>query len=129
MAVRETSHPLTALLTRVGSDIAYLLQTEIRLARAELSEKASRVTSAGIQLGAGGVMALAGLIILLLAIVQWLAVAGLPYEWGLLIVGGVVLIVGIVLLMRGSRTITGQALVPQRTIKQLKADLSIVKEQ
>jgi hypothetical protein len=74
-------------------------------------------------------MALAGLIILLLAIVQWLAVAGLPYEWGLLIVGGVVLIVGIVLLMRGSRTVTGQALVPQRTIEQLKADLSIVKEQ
>ena len=47
---------------------------------------------------------LAGLIVLLLAIVQWLAVAGLPYEWGLLIVGGAVLVAGAVLLMAAAAT-------------------------
>jgi uncharacterized membrane protein YqjE len=128
MATRDTTHPITALLTRVGSEIAYLLQTEIRLAKTELGEKVARVANAGIQLGAGSVLALAGLIVLLLAIVQWLAVAGLPYEWGLLIVGGVVLIVGVVLLMSGSRSMKGSALVPQRTLDQLKADLSIMKD-
>jgi uncharacterized membrane protein YqjE len=128
MATRDTTHPITALLTRVGSEIAYLLQTEIRLAKTELGEKVGRVANAGIQLGAGSVLALAGLIVLLLAIVQWLAVAGLPYEWGLLLVGGVVLIVGVVLLISGSRSMKGSALVPQRTLDQLKADLSIMKD-
>ena len=128
MAVRDTTHPITALLKRVGSEIAYLLQTEIRLAKTELGEKVARVANAGIQLGGGSVLALAGLIVLLLAIVQWLAVAGLPYEWGLLLVGGVVLIVGVGLLISGSRSMKGSALVPQRTLNQLKADLSIIKD-
>jgi len=128
MATRDTTHPIIALLTRVGSEIAYLLQTEIRLAKTELGEKISRVANAGIQLGGGSVLALAGLIVLLLAIVQWLAVAGLPYEWGLLLVGGVVLIVGVGLLISGSRSMKGSALVPQRTLDQLKADLSIMKD-
>jgi uncharacterized membrane protein YqjE len=129
MATRDTTRPITSLLTRVGSEIAYLLQTEIRLAKTELGEKLGRVAGAGIKIGAGAVLALAGLIVLLLAIVQWLAVAGLPYEWGLLIVGGIVLIVGAALLMSGSRNMKGSALVPQRTIDQLKADLSIMKDQ
>jgi uncharacterized membrane protein YqjE len=129
MATRDTTHPITALLARVGSEIAYLLQTEIRLAKTELSEKLGRIAGAGIKIGAGGVLVLAGLIVLLLAIVQWLAVAGLPYEWGLLIVGGAVLVAGVVLLMSGSRDMKGSALVPQRTLDQLKADLSIMKDQ
>src|SRR5215213_9168239 len=122
MATRETTHPITSLLTRVGSEIAYLLQTEIRLAKTELSEKASQIAGAGIRIGVGAVLALAGFIVLLLAIVQWLAVAGLPLEWGLLIVG-------VALLMTGSRNVKGSALVPQRTLDQLKADLSIMKDQ
>jgi uncharacterized membrane protein YqjE len=129
MPIRETTHPLTSAITRAVSDIAYLLQTEIRLARTELSEKLGKVASGGILIGAGAVLALAGLIVLLLAIVQWLAIAGLPLEWSLLLVGAVVLALGAVLLMKGTNNMKGSALVPHRTIDQLKADLSIVKEQ
>jgi uncharacterized membrane protein YqjE len=129
MPIRETTHPLTSAITRAVSDIAYLLQTEIRLARTELSEKLGKVASGGILIGAGAVLALAGLIVLLLAIVQWLAIAGLPLEWSLLLVGAVVLALGALLLMKGTNNMKGSALVPHRTIDQLKADLSIVKEQ
>jgi uncharacterized membrane protein YqjE len=129
MPIRETTHPLTSAITRAVSDIAYLLQTEIRLARTELSEKLGKIASGGILIGAGAVLALAGLIVLLLAIVQWLAIAGLPLEWSLLLVGAVVLVLGAVLLMKGTNNMKGSALVPHRTIDQLKADLSIVKEQ
>jgi uncharacterized membrane protein YqjE len=129
MSIRETTHPLTSAITRAVSDIAYLLQTEIRLARTELSEKLGKVASGGILIGAGAVLALAGLIVLLLAIVQWLAIAGLPLEWSLLLVGAVVLALGALLLMKGTNNMKGSALVPHRTIDQLKADLSIVKEQ
>jgi len=129
MPIRETTHPLTSAITRAVSDIAYLLQIEIRLARTELSEKLGKVASGGILIGAGAVLALAGLIVLLLAIVQWLAIAGLPLEWSLLLVGAVVLALGALLLMKGTNNMKGSALVPHRTIDQLKADLSIVKEQ
>jgi hypothetical protein len=129
MPTRETTHPLTSLVTRAVSEIAYLLQTEIRLARTEISDKLGKLATGGILIAAGAVLALAGLILLLFAIVQWLAIAGLPQEWGFLLVGGGVLLLGLGLLMKGTRNMKGSALVPHRTIDQLKADLSIVKEQ
>jgi hypothetical protein len=129
MTVRDNTRPLTSVLTQVVSDIAYLLQTEIRLARAEVNEKVSLLASSGKLLAVGSVLVLAGLIVLLLAIVAWLTVAGMPEEWALTLVGGVVLIAGLVLAMKGSRGLSGPALKPQRTLDQLRADVSIVKEQ
>ena len=55
--------------------------------------------------------------------------AGIPDHWGFLIVGVIVAIAGVVLLMKGSNDLKGSALVPKRTIDQVRADLSVVKEQ
>ena len=60
MATRETTRPIVSLMTHVASDLAYLVQTEFRLARAEIGEKLSMASNAGAYLGAGGVIALAG---------------------------------------------------------------------
>jgi uncharacterized membrane protein YqjE len=129
MATRETSRPLTSVLTQVVSEVAYLLQTEIRLARAELNEKVNHFASGGAMIGIGAILALAGLFVVLLAVVAWLAVAGLPEEWGLLLVGGVVLAAGAGIAMKGVNDIKSSDLVPNRTIEQVKADYSVVKEQ
>lgn len=127
MAVRE--RPITTVFTEVVTELTALVQTEFRLARAELNEKLDRVANSGIAIGAGAICALAGLFVLLLAIVEWLAVAGLPHQWGLLIVGGLVLVIGAVLLMRGINNLKGSALMPQRTVRQVRQDLSVAKEQ
>ena len=128
MAARDSTQPLASLFSRAASEATYLIQTELRLARTEISDKLNKVASGGVHVGAGAILALAGLIILLLAIVRWLEVAGVPSEWGLLLVGGVVVLVGFVLLLRGTRSMKGSNLVPERTLDQLKADLSVVKE-
>jgi hypothetical protein len=128
MAVHEGTHPLTSLLNRAASEVSYLVQTELRLARTEISDKIGKVATGGAHVGAGAVLALAGLIILLLAIVRWLEIAGLPSEWGLLLVGGGVVLLGVALLRRGTRSMKGSNLVPQRTLDQLRADLSAIKE-
>jgi hypothetical protein len=128
MAIRDYDHPITSVINRAASEVTYLVQTELRLAKVEISDKLSKIANGGIQAGAGAVLALAGSIILLLAIVRWLEVAGLPSEWGFLLVGGIVVILGIVLLLRGSRSMKGSNLVPNRTLDQLKADLSALKE-
>jgi hypothetical protein len=127
MAVRE--RPITTLFTEVVTELTALVQSEFRLARAELNEKVDRVANSGIAIGAGAICALAGLFVLLLAIVEWLAVAGLPREWGLLLVGGLVAVVGAVLLMRGINNLKGSALMPQRTVHQVRQDISVAREQ
>ena len=88
-------------MTHVASDLAYLVQTEFRLARAEMGEKLSAASNAGVYLGLGGVIALGGFIALLFDIARWITVAGLAYEWSLLIVALVALAIGAVLAMAG----------------------------
>jgi hypothetical protein len=41
-------------VTHVASDLAYLVQTEFRLARAEISEKLSDASNAAVYLALGG---------------------------------------------------------------------------
>lgn len=125
----ETTRPLTSVLTQIVSDIAYLLQTEIRLARAEVNEKLGRAAGGGKLIGAGAVLGLAGLVVLLLAIVAWLGRAGMPEEWALTLVGGIAVFIAAGLATKGTRALMGGALTPQRTLDQLKADIAVAKEQ
>ena len=117
MAIRETSRPLASLITQVMSDLAYLLQTEIRLARAEIGEKISTAANGGMFIGIAAVLFLTGLPILLLAGVRWLEIAGLPNQWGLLLVGGGVVLIGLILALVGANNLKGSALKPDRTIE------------
>jgi mannose/fructose/N-acetylgalactosamine-specific phosphotransferase system component IIC len=128
MASHESSRPLGSLFTDVVSEVTHLFQTEMRLVRAEMNEKVSRVANSGALIGAGAVVMIPAVFILLLAIVRWLVVAGLPEQWGLTIVGAVIAIVGAALLMKGINNLKGPALVPDRTIRQVRADVSLAKE-
>jgi uncharacterized membrane protein YqjE len=129
MTTREKNRPITSLLTHVVSEVAYLLQTEIRLAKAEIGEKISSAAFGAGMIGGGAVLLLAGLIVLLFGAVQWLVIAGMPHEWAFLLVGFVVLAAGAGLAMFGLRSFKGSELMPNRTIEQVRADFSIVKEQ
>ena len=129
MPVRESNRPITSLLTEVISELAYLIQTEIRLARAEISEKLSSAASSGALIGAGGVLALSGFLVLLFAAVKFLAIAGLPEQWGFLLVGAIVAVVGGVLVMKGVNALKASSLYPKKTVEQVRADYSVIKEQ
>jgi putative superfamily III holin-X len=126
MTTRE--RPLASVMTQVVSDLAYLLQTEIRLARAEISEKVSQAANGGAFIGVAAILLLTGLFVLLLAAVRWLEIAGLPDQWGLLLVGGAVVALGITLALLGMKNLKGSALVPDRTIEQVRADINVAKE-
>lgn len=129
MAARDSARPLASLFTDLIAEVTQLFQAEIRLVRAEMNEKVSRVANSGALIGASAVVMLPAVFILLLAIVRWLEVAGLPDQWGLLIVGVVVAALGTLLLMKGINNLKGSALVPQRTIEQVRADFSVAREQ
>lgn len=129
MATRDHDHPVTSLLTAVVNEITHLLQTEFRLARAEIKEKITQFSNGGMLIGIGAVLILPGLVVLFFAVARWLAIAGMPEEWALLLVAAVVLIAGIGLAIAGVNAIKASSLVPERTIDQVRADFSIAKEQ
>ena len=128
MAAHDSTRPLASLFTDLISEVTQLFQAEIRLVRAEMNEKVSRVANSGALIGAGAVVILPAVFILLLAIVRWLEVAGLPEHWGLLIVGVGVAALGAILLMKGINNLKDSALVPRRTIEQVQADFSVARE-
>lgn len=125
----DTTRPLASAFTQVLSEVAYLLQTEIRLAKTEMSEKLSEGANALTLVGIGAVLVLPGLFVLAMAAVRWLEVAGLPSEWGLLLVGSIIALSGALLAIKGANRLKGSALVPQRTLEQVRADLTVAREQ
>jgi Putative Actinobacterial Holin-X, holin superfamily III len=125
---QETNRSLVQLITDAMNEFANLFQTEIRLVRVELSEKLNRFAGSGAMIGAGAVAAIVALILLLQAAVKWLAIAGLPEEWGLLLLGFLVGVIGIVLLVKGINDAKATSLLPERTISQVRADIATVKE-
>jgi hypothetical protein len=124
----ENGRSLIQLVTDAMNEFATLFHTEIHLLRVELSDKISRIANSGTMIGAGAIAAIIGLVLLLQAAVKWLAIAGLPEEWGLLLVGIVVAILGVVLLMSGINTVKSTTLLPERAMNQVRADIATVKE-
>jgi hypothetical protein len=128
MVHQDDKRTIVNVFADVIDDAVHLFQTEIRLIRAEINEKIGRLANGGTLVAAGGVAALAAVFLLLQAIVRWLAVAGLPDEWGYLLVGIVVAAASAGLLTAGINRIKSTNLMPDRTLDQLKADFATVKE-
>ena len=111
---------------------ADLLQTEMRLARAELGEKAAEIRDnvvACLAMMLVGVAFLIGALVLLLqAVVAALINGGLAPHWAILIVAGGAALGGIVLLVAGKKQFGNVDPTPQRTINSLERDARMAKE-
>jgi hypothetical protein len=125
----EARRSITQTFGDVLSDSLHLIQTELRLARAEASEKFSTAIGLVATGGAGAVCLLVGLLLLLFGLVRWLAIAGLPEEWAFLLVGGIATAVGFVLVLQAKQQANADVLMPNRTVRELRADVDMVKEE
>jgi uncharacterized integral membrane protein len=108
-----------------------LVRQEMALARAEISEKITSAERALVALVVGAVIILAGLLLLLQAVVNGLAMV-LPEEtapWlAPLIVGAVVAVIGY-LMLKGARTkLQPDNLMPHRTVDSLRRDAAVAQE-
>lgn len=120
---------LKDLLGDLTGNITTLFRKEIQLARAETSEKISQVGYALGSIAAGGILALAALIVLLQALVIAMTAAGIPAGWSSLIVGAIVGAIAYGLIHKGTSDLKASNLAPSRTMDSIKRDAHVVKEQ
>jgi len=123
---------IATLVADALSRSADLLQTEFRLARAELGEKAEAFRTsliAGVTLMLVGCVFLIGAIVLLLqAVVVALVERGVSPPVAILIVAGGSALGGIAVLMAGRKTIGNVDPTPERTMDSLQRDARMAKE-
>jgi drug/metabolite transporter (DMT)-like permease len=120
---------LKDLFGDLTQSVTTLFRKEIELARAEISEKVSQAGVAAGAVAAGGILALAALMVLLQALVIALAELGLAPALSALIVGGVVAIIAFALIYKGMNDLKASNLAPTRTVEALRRDAQMVKEQ
>jgi Putative Actinobacterial Holin-X, holin superfamily III len=120
---------LKELFGDLTHSVTTLFRKEIELARAEISEKLSQAGVAAGAVAAGGVLALAALMVLLQALVIALTELGVAPALSALIVGGAVAIIAFALIYKGMNDLKAGNLAPSRTVEALRRDAHMVKEQ
>lgn len=126
---RPTSEPtLGDLFTSLTSDLTTLVRKEIDLARTETMEKVTGVTRNVVMMVAGGLVAYAGLIALIMAAI-FLLDKSLSLWVSALIVGIIVVMIGVILLMVGKSSLSSMTVVPEKTVESMKENTEWAKEQ
>ena len=127
MAEGNSAPSTWELASRLIGQISGLAQTELRLVRAEIGEKANAVVQAAALLAGGVVLALGGFFILLEACVQALVARGFPPHWAGLIVAALAVAIAGLLLFRAMRVLKPANLAPSRSLAQLHKNFNWLK--
>lgn len=110
------------------AQLAKLIGNEFELARAELSEKASQAARATAMIGAGAVILMPALVVLLFAISAALIRAGFTEPIAYLITGLGAAVISAALIAIGVNRLSGDALKPSVTLDQVQRDKLAAKE-
>jgi len=116
------------LLSDAMSQLAKLIGNEFELARAELSEKAGQIGRGIAMIGAGAVMLIPALVLLLFAISAALIRSGLSEPLAYLLTGAAAALVSAALIGIGLSRLSGDALKPSMTLDQVERDKIAAKE-
>ena len=106
-------------------DIATLLQTELQLLRAEISEKLTFTALSAALIGGGALLLMATIVLLLEAAITGLVAYGFSWPVATLIVAAVTLIAGAGLIWLGINRLSLIRLAPSKTLDQLQKDSNI----
>lgn len=128
MNAEEDRRSVSELFATTLTQLSLLAETEIRLARTEISQKiASAGAGMGI-IGLAGVLAVPALVLLLMSIAALLVRHGLSAASADAIAGAGALILAAVVLLIGLSRLRGEVLKPKRTLEQLRRDATLAKE-
>lgn len=118
-----------ALIANLSRDTTRLVRQEIALARAEMRENVDQMRSAAGALAVGGVFALAGVIVLLMAAVYAIGATALSLWAAALIVGGAAALIGLAVLAGARSKLDPSTLKPERAIEEARKSKNMVKSE
>lgn len=117
---------VTGLVSGILDDAQNLFKQHVAMVRAEFKEDLNRTKQAAQLLGAGGLVAFMGGLLLLIAAVHGLAVLApeLPHWACWAIIGGIVTVVGVCILAAGHRILEVLNPLPEKSIQALEEDFT-----
>jgi hypothetical protein len=126
----RTEKPVADLIRDLRDETTILFKQELLLAKKEMSEKAGRMGKNIGMVAAGGLVAYAGLLVLLYAIsnlvVATLVAMGLSLQiatWlGPAIVGLIVALIGYGMYKKASKNLSKESLAPEKTMETIQED-------
>jgi type IV secretory pathway TrbD component len=116
------------LFSELSRETTALLRQEVQLAKAEITQKASRVGKNMGFLVVGGVVVYTGVLALVAAGIILLGQV-IPYWLSALIFGLVIAAVGLFLVVKGANTLRQEDPAPRETVETLKEDSQWLKNQ
>ena len=129
MADTKAERSLGDLFAELSRETGTLVRKELELAQIEVGQKLSRAGRHAALIGTGGVIAHAGALALVAAVVLLLVVAGVPAWAAALIVAIVLVAAGGLIVRSGLASMRADDLAPKETIQTLKEGAAWVKQQ
>ena len=127
--LRQQERSIGELFGQLSQDMTLLVRQEVQLARTEMTEKLSRLTTNLISVGAGGFVAYLGGLALMAALILAIRdLANISLAWSALIVGAILAIVGYVMMQKGLKELKTTELAPRRSVENIKDDVQSIKE-
>jgi len=117
--------PIPEIFTDLIGQVTSLVRKEGQLARAEISEKATRALTGIAMILLASVLLIPALVILMQAGIMGLIDNGSDPTVAALLIGGGVFLIGLVLGLIGWSWVKPASLVPDKTIDQLKRDAQV----
>lgn len=127
----KSDKSLPALFSDLMRETLDLIRKEFALARADVGERVHSAQRGIASIAIGAAVTLAGLVVLLLAVVNVLARFLPPAlaPWlAPLIVGVLVLLIGYLMIKSGQSNLKAENLLPQRSIDSLRTDKAMMQE-
>jgi hypothetical protein len=124
----QTERSIPELFGDAMAQLAKLVGNEFALARAEISEKAGQVGRAAAMIGAGVVVMIPALVLLLFAAAAALIKNGYSDPVAYLCAGGGAALVAGILIAIGLNRLSADAMVPAITLQQVEKDKIAAKE-
>jgi hypothetical protein len=123
-----TDRTIPELFGDAMAQLAKLIGNEFALARGEISEKAGQAGRAAAMIGAGAVVMMPALLLLLFAVATALIRSGVSDPVAYLCTGGGAAIMAGILIAVGLNRLSGEALKPSLTIQQVEKDKVAARE-
>ncbi len=125
---KHTLQDAPTLLVDTLRHFTSLIQGELKLARAEMSNIVTRAGVGLVFIALAMLTALVSLNVLASAAVAYIAAEGLSVGLAALIVGGVLIVLAVVFALIGKSRLSPAALTPDQTAQSVRQDLQAMKE-